>query len=157
MRKFLKRTAAIIALSLSATTTFAADIMDVAESVSAVKTFIAAIKSVGFAASLKSSGPFTVFAPSDAAFAKLPIGTLDELSKDRSKLAQILAYHVVSGQLIIGDVAPGKIQTIQGGSITLTEDNGKTKVDEATVIQNNIAADNGVIHVIDTVMAPAMP
>ena len=133
---------------------FASDIIDTATTTGGFKTFVAAVKSAGLTASLKSPGPYTVFAPSDAAFAKLPASEWAALLKDKERLAKVLAYHVVLGRILVTDVKPGKVNTIQGSAVTLTSDNGKIKVNDANVTESDINADNGVIHVIDTVNLP---
>jgi uncharacterized surface protein with fasciclin (FAS1) repeats len=102
---------------------------------------------------LKGKGPFTVFAPTDEAFAKIPKADLDALLKDKAKLKAILTYHVVAGKVMAADVKAGKVKTLQGTSLTVTDSMG-VMVDDAKVIKTNITADNGVIHVIDTVIMP---
>lgn len=154
MRNIFTRTMAVFMLSASATSASASDIVDTAATAGNFKKFVIAVKAAGFTASLKSSGPYTVFAPSDEAFAKLSDGEWDALIKDRTRLAQVLAYHVVPGKIMVADVKPGKVQTIQGESLTLKSDNGKIQVNDANVTESDINADNGVIHVIDTVVIP---
>lgn len=131
-----------------------ADLVDTAVTSGNFKTFVAAVKVAGFTESLKGSGPFTVFAPSDEAFARLPPGTWDALAKDKLKLAQVLAYLVIPGKVLVADVKPGKTTTLQGAQIMLKSDNGRVTVDEATVTESDILADNGVLHAIDTVAMP---
>jgi uncharacterized surface protein with fasciclin (FAS1) repeats len=132
----------------------AADILSTADSDGSFKVFVAAVKTAGFAETLKSAGPFTVFAPTDSAFAKLPAGTWDALLKDKVKLSQLLAYHVIPGKVLVTAVKPGKVKTTQGEELTLTSDNGKVTVNNANIIQSDVIADNGVIHAIDTVVLP---
>jgi uncharacterized surface protein with fasciclin (FAS1) repeats len=104
---------------------------------------------------LKGAGPFTVFAPTDEAFAKLPAGTVEALLKDKQKLTQILLYHVVSGNVMAKDVVKLKsAKTAQGSEVKITVAGGKVKVDGANVVKTDIAATNGVIHVIDSVILP---
>ena len=103
----------------------------------------------GLVDTLKGPGPFTVFAPTDAAFAKIPKADLDALLKDRAKLTAVLTYHVVPGKVMAKDVKAGKVKTMQGGELTLG-----TTVDNAKVTATDIGADNGVIHVIDSVVLP---
>ncbi len=132
----------------------AADIVDTAVSAGSFKTLVTAIQAAGLVDTLKGDGPFTVFAPTDEAFAKLPAGTLDALLKDKAALAKVLTYHVVSGKVMAADVKTGKVKTVQGQSLNLTADAYGVKVNAAKVVQTDIVASNGVIHVIDTVVLP---
>ncbi len=117
-------------------------------------TLVAAVKAAGLVETLSGKGPFTVFAPNDAAFAKIPKATLDGLLKDKAKLTAILTYHVVSGKVMAKDVMKMKsAKTLQGGSLTIDTSDG-VKVDGAKVIQADIEVSNGVCHVIDTVLMP---
>jgi uncharacterized surface protein with fasciclin (FAS1) repeats len=131
----------------------AKDIVDTAVAAGTFKTLVAAVQAAGLVETLKGPGPFTVFAPSDAAFAKLPAGTVEALLKDKAKLASILTYHVVSGKVMAKDVKAGQVKTVQGQSMTIKTDGG-VMVDGAKVVATDVAADNGVIHVIDTVIMP---
>ena len=118
---------------------------------------LAALKAAGLVDTLKGPGPFTVFAPTDEAFAKLPAGTVENLLKPENKdqLVKILTYHVVPGKVMAADVVKvNSAKTVQGGSLTIKVDAGKVHVDGATVTKTDIAASNGVIHVIDTVVIP---
>ena len=133
----------------------AADIVDTAVSAGKFNTLVAAVKAAGLVDTLKSAGPFTVFAPTDAAFAKLPPGTVEALLKDPAKLKNILLYHVVSGKVMAADVVKLKTaKTVQGGSVKIMAKGGKVMLDNAQVVTTDIATDNGVIHVIDTVILP---
>ena len=152
--------AALVAapLALGAGLAHAKDIVDTAASAGSFKTLVAAIEAAGLAETLKGPGPFTVFAPTDEAFAKLPAGTVETLLKpeNKDKLVQILTYHVVPGKVMSGDVA-GKsteAKTVEGSTLEVDAREGGVMVDEARVVQADIAADNGVIHVIDTVVMP---
>ena len=119
------------------------------------KTLVAAVKAAGLAETLSAEGPYTVFAPTDEAFAKLPAGTVESLLQDKDKLTAILTYHVVAGKVMAADVV--KLQsakTVQGQDVTIKVDNGKVMVDNADVVTTDIEASNGVIHVIDTVLMP---
>jgi uncharacterized surface protein with fasciclin (FAS1) repeats len=117
-------------------------------------TLVAAVKAAGLVETLNGKGPFTVFAPNDAAFAKIPKATLDGLLKDKAKLTAVLTYHVVSGKVMAKDVMKMKsAKTLQGGSLTIDTSDG-VKVDGAKVIQADIEVSNGVCHVIDTVLMP---
>lgn len=131
-----------------------ADIVDTAISAGSFKTLVAALNAAGLTETLKGKGPFTVFAPTDEAFAKLPAGTVDALLKDIPKLTAILTYHVVPGQVTAKDVMKlSSAKTVQGQSLTLNTRNG-VKVDGANVITADVIASNGIIHVIDSVVLP---
>lgn len=132
---------------------FAADIVDTAEKSSEIKTFYDALKTTETGDLLRKNGPYTVFAPSNAAFEKLPPDMKDELLKDKKKLDQLLARHVLPEKLTVTQVKPGPAKTMNG-EIQLKSDNGKVTVDEANVTLSDIEADNGVIHIIDTVLIP---
>lgn len=132
----------------------AKDIIDTATSAGSFKTLVAAIEAAGLTDTLKGKGPFTVFAPTDDAFNKLPPGALDALLKDKAKLAQVLTYHVVPGTLMAKDVKSGEAPTANGKPLKVTAVGDRVKVDNANVTQPDIAADNGVIHAIDTVVMP---
>ncbi|HJV85668.1 MAG TPA: fasciclin domain-containing protein [Noviherbaspirillum sp.] len=155
MKRSFAAIASALALTLAASPALAADLMETAAASATFKTFLAAAKKAGLAETLKSQGPYTVFAPGDSAFKKLPPDRLDALMKDKTRLAELLNHHVIPGKVLIADVKPGKVQTIQGDSLTLTSDNGKVTVDNANVIQSDVLADNGVIHEIDTVVLPS--
>ena len=133
------------------------DIVDTAVAAGDFKTLAAALQAAGLVDTLKGPGPFTVFAPTDEAFAKLPAGTVEELLKpeNKEKLVAILTYHVVPGRVMAKDVMNlTTAKTVNGKSVTITQQNGAVMVDNAKVIQTDIAASNGVIHVIDTVILP---
>lgn len=132
-----------------------ANIVETAQSAGTFKTLVAAVTAAGLAETLSSPGPFTVFAPNDAAFAKLPAGTVESLLADIPKLTKILTYHVVSGDVRAADVVKlHEAKTVEGSAVHIHA-NGTVKVNEATVIATDIACDNGVIHVIDSVLIPA--
>ena len=133
------------------------DIVDTAVAAGSFKTLAAALKAAGLVDTLKGEGPFTVFAPTDEAFAKLPAGTVDTLLKpeNKAKLTSILTYHVVPGTVMAADVMKMKTaKTVEGESLKITTANGKVMIDKATVTKADIVASNGVIHVIDTVLMP---
>jgi uncharacterized surface protein with fasciclin (FAS1) repeats len=132
------------------------DIVAVASGSEQFKTLVAAVKAAGLVEVLQGEGPFTVFAPTDEAFGKLPAGTVEGLLKpeNREKLVAILKYHVVPGKVMAADVKPGKVKTAQGQSITVKASDGIVRVDDARVIKTDVMADNGVIHVIDSVILP---
>ena len=129
-------------------------IVDVAVANGNFKTLVAAVKAAGLAETLSSKGPFTVFAPTDAAFAKLPAGTVDALLKDIPKLKAILTYHVVSGAVMAKDVKTGMVPTVNGQSLDVKADAMGVTVNGAKVTTADVKASNGVIHVIDTVLLP---
>jgi uncharacterized surface protein with fasciclin (FAS1) repeats len=132
-----------------------ADIVDTAVSAGSFTTLVAAVKAAGLVDTLKGAGPFTVFAPTDEAFAKLPAGTVDALLKDIPKLKKILTYHVVSCKVMAADVVKLKsAKTVEGSEVKIDASNG-VKINESKVVTPDVAADNGVIHIIDTVLLPA--
>jgi uncharacterized surface protein with fasciclin (FAS1) repeats len=132
-----------------------ADIVDTAVNAGSFSTLVTAIKAAQLVDTLKGAGPFTVFAPTDEAFAKLPNGTVDALLKDIPKLKKILTYHVVSGKVMAADVVKLKsATTVEGSDVKIDASNGSVKVNASTVATPDVAADNGVIHIIDTVLLP---
>ena len=131
------------------------DIVDTAVKAGSFTTLVAAVKAAGLVETLKGTGPFTVFAPTDEAFAKLPSGTVEALLKDVPKLKKILTYHVIAGQVMAADVVKLKsAKTVEGSDVKIDASNG-VKIDRSTVTTPDVAADNGVIHIIDTVLMPA--
>ncbi len=131
------------------------DIVDTAVAAGSFNTLVAAVKAAGLVETLKGAGPFTVFAPTDAAFAKLPAGTLDALLADKDKLTKILTYHVVPGKLTGSDGAGLRAaRTVEGSSLAVDTSNG-VRVSGANVVTPDVVTSNGVIHVIDTVLIPA--
>ena len=152
--------ASVAALVLSMGSTGRAqgkDIVDTAVGAGQFKTLAAALGAAGLVETLKGAGPFTVFAPTDAAFAKLPAGTVEMLLKpeNKAKLTAILTYHVVAGKVMAADVVKvTSAKTVQGGSVAVKVTGGKVTIDAANVVTTDIAASNGVIHVIDTVLMP---
>jgi uncharacterized surface protein with fasciclin (FAS1) repeats len=132
------------------------DIVAVAAGADNFKTLVAAVKAAGLVETLQGEGPFTVFAPNDAAFAKLPAGTVENLLKpeNRDKLIAILKYHVVPGRVLAADVKTMEAKTVQGQSVKLKVTDAGVTVDNAKVIKTDLLADNGVIHVIDSVILP---
>jgi uncharacterized surface protein with fasciclin (FAS1) repeats len=149
----VKKLLATAALALTATFSHAADIVDTAVAAGSFKTLAAALQAAGLVDTLKGPGPFTVFAPTDDAFAKIPKADLDALLKDKAKLTAVLTYHVVPGKVMAKDVKAGMVKTVQGGSFKVATTGG-VMVDNAKVVKTDIVADNGVIHVIDTVIIP---
>jgi uncharacterized surface protein with fasciclin (FAS1) repeats len=133
------------------------DIVDTAVSAKSFNTLVAALKAADLVDVLKGDGPFTVFAPTDAAFAKLPAGTVDTLlmPENKAKLQAILTYHVLAGRYMAADVVKmSSAKTVNGQSFTVSNDGGNAMVDNARIIQTDILASNGVIHVIDSVILP---
>ena len=160
MKRYATRVMAAVAVVLAMAGSASAqgkDIVDTAVAAGQFKTLAAALQAAGLVETLKGKGPFTVFAPTDAAFAKLPKGTVEELLKpeNKAKLTAILTYHVVPGKVVAADVVKIKdAKTVQGGSIKVNTDGGKVMVDGATVVKTDISASNGVIHVVDSVLMP---
>jgi uncharacterized surface protein with fasciclin (FAS1) repeats len=152
--KRLTQLLAAATLAVGASLAHAADIVDTAVAAGQFNTLVKAVKAAGLADTLKGDGPFTVFAPTDAAFAKLPAGTVESLLNDKEKLAQILTYHVVPGKVMAADVRTGAVQTVQGQPLNVVAESGGVKVNQAKVVQADVVASNGVIHVIDTVVLP---
>lgn len=134
------------------------DIVDVAVAAGSFKTLARALEAAGLVQTLKGTGPFTVFAPTDEAFAKLPKGTLEDLLKpeNKARLTRILTYHVVPGRVLAADVVNLKsAKAVSGDEIKIAVTAGTVTVDRAKVVKTDIAASNGVIHVIDSVILPA--
>jgi uncharacterized surface protein with fasciclin (FAS1) repeats len=129
------------------------DIVDTAIAADGFTTLVKAVQEAGLVDTLKGEGPFTVFAPTDEAFAKIPEADLAALLQDKEKLTKVLTYHVVPGKVMAADVSPGMVETVEGQSITIDTADG-VKVDGASVIATDIEASNGVIHVIDSVIMP---
>lgn len=153
----LKLPLAAIAAIMTAAPCYAGhdDIVDTAVKAGSFKTLVAAVKAAGLVDTLKSKGPFTVFAPTDAAFAKLPEGAIEALLQDKDKLAQILTYHVLPRKLPAAEVVKlGSATTVQGEDLSIKAKNGKVFVDKARVIKTDILCSNGIIHVIDAVILP---
>ena len=131
------------------------DIVDTAVAAGSFETLVAAVKAAGLAETLKGEGPFTVFAPTDEAFAKLPEGTIEALLKDKDKLTAILTYHVVAGKVMAADVVKlSSAKTVQGQDVDIKASSKGVMIDNAKVIKTDIETSNGVIHVIDTVILP---
>lgn len=152
--KMLSRIIAGAALAAATSISFAGDIVDTAVSAGQFKTLVKAVQAADLVNTLKGKGPFTVFAPTDEAFAKLPAGALEALLQDKEKLAAVLTYHVVPGKVMAAQVKPGQVKTVEGQSLTVSSMGGVVMVDNAKVVKTDILASNGVIHVIDTVVLP---
>jgi len=132
------------------------DIVAVAAGAGSFTTLVAAVKAAGLVETLQGAGPFTVFAPTDEAFAKLPAGTVESLLKpeNKQKLVAILTYHVVSGKVMAADVKTMRAKTVNGQELAISVGTGGVMVNNAHVVATDVAASNGVIHVIDTVVLP---
>jgi uncharacterized surface protein with fasciclin (FAS1) repeats len=150
MKRILIASVVAFGMTISAQ---AKDIVDTAVGAGSFKTLAAALGAAGLVDTLKGKGPFTVFAPTDEAFAKIPKADLDALLKDKAKLTAVLTYHVVAGKVMAADVKAGNVKTVQGSELTVSTSMG-VMVNNAKVIKTDIVADNGVIHVIDTVIMP---
>jgi uncharacterized surface protein with fasciclin (FAS1) repeats len=149
----MKKLIIATALAAASLAVQAKDIVETAVAAGSFKTLATALQAAGLVDTLKGKGPFTVFAPTDAAFAKIPKADLDALLKDKAKLTAVLTYHVVPGAVMAKDVKAGTVKTVQGGMLTIGTTGGVT-VNNAKVVQADIVASNGVIHVIDTVVLP---
>jgi uncharacterized surface protein with fasciclin (FAS1) repeats len=145
---------ATLLLLTSATFSFAADIVDTAVAAGSFKTLVSLVQKAGLVDTLKSKGPFTVFAPTDEAFAKVPAAVMADLGANPEKLKAVLLYHVVAAKVMAADVKTGPAKTVNGADIKLTAKGGKVMVNKANVAKADIACDNGVIHVIDAVILP---
>ena len=150
----MKKVLMVLSLSLAFGASQAADIVDTAKAAGSFNTLVTAIEAAGLVDTLKGAGPFTVFAPTDEAFAKIPKPKLDALLKDKAALTKVLTYHVVPGKVMAADVKAGAVKTVQGSELKVSVKGGKVMVDKANVVKTDIAADNGVIHVIDSVIMP---
>ncbi len=157
LRRTFIAACAAIPLAFGAVAAQAKDIVDTAVSAGQFNTLVAAVKAAGLVETLKGDGPFTVFAPTDEAFAKLPDGTVESLLKpeNKDKLVAVLTYHVVPGKIMSADIAgkTAQVDTVQGSKLDVDATDG-VKVDQATVVAADVEASNGVIHVIDQVVLP---
>jgi uncharacterized surface protein with fasciclin (FAS1) repeats len=133
------------------------NVVDTAAANPEFKTLTKLINDAGLADTLRGTGPFTVFAPTDAAFAKVPKATMETLAKDKERLRQVLTFHVVPGKVMSADVKPGNVKTVNGAELPLSRSGNFVGVDQALVTKADIAATNGVIHVIDQVLIPPAP
>jgi uncharacterized surface protein with fasciclin (FAS1) repeats len=153
MKKALIATVCAAALGLGALHAKASTIVETAVQAGQFSTLVKAIEAAGLVDTLKGEGPFTVFAPSDEAFAKLPEDKLNALLADKEALTKVLTYHVVPGKVMSSDVQAGEVQTKAGQAITLRTEGG-VQVNDSRVVNADITASNGVIHVIDSVLLP---
>ena len=155
--RMLLSLAVVFGASITAGAEEKKDIVDTAVGAGSFKTLVAAVKAADLVDTLKGKGPFTVFAPTDEAFAKLPAGTVESLLKpeNKNKLVAILTYHVVAGKVTAKDVVNlTEAKTVQGSSVKIAVKEGKVSVDGANVVKTDIETSNGVIHVIDAVILP---
>ncbi|MEO8024964.1 MAG: fasciclin domain-containing protein [Bryobacteraceae bacterium] len=130
------------------------DIVDTAVAAGSFTTLVKAVQAAGLVDTLKGPGPFTVFAPTDEAFAKLPAGTLEKLLANPARLKAVLTYHVVAGKVMAADVKPMMAKTVQGSEAKISVRGGAVMIDNANVVKTDIVCSNGVIHVIDAVILP---
>ena len=161
MKKTIAASAAALLLAVAVAAPVRADhhkgkdIVDTAVAAGSFKTLATALKAAGLVETLKGKGPFTVFAPTDDAFKKLPAGTLEKLLADKAQLTKVLTYHVVAGKVMAADVVKlTEAKTVEGSSVKISVKDGKVKVDGANVVKTDVGASNGVIHVIDAVILP---
>jgi uncharacterized surface protein with fasciclin (FAS1) repeats len=162
MKAIRKAAALALTFGLVATVGFAGnygakkDIVDTAVGAGQFNTLVAAVKAAGLVDTLKGDGPFTVFAPTDEAFSKLPAGTVENLLKPENKdqLIAVLTYHVVAGKVMAADAKPGDVKTVQGTMATLAAAKNGLMIDGANIVATDVEASNGVIHVIDAVILP---
>lgn len=157
MKRLLALTlAAVVAGSFTPRLLAAETVVAIAAGNKDFSTLVAAVTAAGLADTLSGTGPFTVFAPTNEAFAKLPKGTVEDLLKpeNKAKLTAILTYHVVPGKVMAADVKTGKVKTVQGGELDVVVKDGGVTVDGAKVVKTDIVGSNGVIHVIDSVVLP---
>jgi uncharacterized surface protein with fasciclin (FAS1) repeats len=148
-----KTTSALVFALAFSGSAMAADIVDTAVAAGSFNTLVTAVKAAGLVDTLKGQGPYTVFAPSDEAFAKIPKDQLNALLADKKKLTDVLTYHVVSGKVMAKDVKAGPVKTVEGQNATITTDGG-ARINNARIVKTDVVASNGVIHVIDTVIMP---
>lgn len=163
MKRTLSATAAALLLAVSVAAPAKADqhkgkgkdIVDTAVAAGSFNTLATALKAAGLVDTLKGKGPFTVFAPTDEAFRKLPAGTLEKLLADKAQLTKVLTYHVVAGKVMAADVVKlTEAKTVEGSAVKISARDGKVTVNDANVVKTDVVASNGVIHVIDSVILP---
>lgn len=161
MKKTIAASAAALLLAVAVAAPVRADhhrgkdIVDTAVAAGSFNTLATALKAAGLVETLKGKGPFTVFAPTDDAFRKLPAGTLEKLLADKAQLTKVLTYHVVSGKVMAADVVKlSEAKTVEGSLVRIAVKDGKVKVNDANVVKTDVGASNGVIHVLDAVILP---
>jgi uncharacterized surface protein with fasciclin (FAS1) repeats len=153
-RRFLVLAAAVAALAGCATSSTPVSVADTIAAQPQLSTLNGLVAKAGLNDTLKSSGPYTVFAPTNAAFAKVPAKTMDELAKDPAKLKAVLTYHLISGKIMAADVKNGDSKTVNGANVALSKAGEFVTVEEALVQTADISATNGVVHVVDAVLIP---
>lgn len=153
-RRFLVLAAAVAALAGCATTSTPVSVTDTIAAQSQLSTLNGLVAKAGLTDTLKGAGPYTVFAPTNAAFAKVPAKTMDALSKDPVRLKAVLAYHVVPGKVMAADVKNGNTKTVNGANVALSKAGDFVTVEEAMVQTADISATNGVVHIVDAVLIP---
>ena len=155
----MKQLIAALFLCLSISVVSAQSIVETAQAQDGLSTFVKAIEAADLVATLDGDGPYTVFAPSDDAFAALPAGTLESLlaPENKDQLVKVLSYHVVPGKMISADITDGKSPTVHGDDVEITVADTGVKVNEASVVTADIEAANGVIHIVDKVVMPGAP
>jgi len=153
-RRFLVLAAAVAALAGCATTPTPVSVTDTIAAQSQLSTLNGLVTKAGLSDTLKGTGPYTVFAPTNAAFAKVPAKTMDELGKDPARLKAVLAYHVVPGKVMAADVKNGNTKTVNGANVALSKAGEFVTVEEALVQTADISATNGVVHIVDAVLIP---
>lgn len=161
MKKTIAASAAALLLAVAVAAPVRADhhqgkdIVDTAVAAGSFSTLATALKAAGLVETLKGKGPFTVFAPTDDAFKKLPAGTLEKLLADKAQLTKVLAYHVVAGKVMAADVVKlSEAKTVEGSAVKIAVQDGKVKLNGANVVKTDVGASNGVIHVLDAVILP---
>ncbi|AFZ51976.1 fasciclin domain-containing protein [Dactylococcopsis salina] len=155
LKSFLVSLSAVVFFTFNTLSASAADIVDTAVEAGSFETLVTAVKAADLVDTLKGEGPYTVFAPTDEAFAALPEGTVESLlqPENKAKLTSILLYHVAAGNVTSDQIQAGSLKSAEGSNLSITVDEG-VKVDNANVVKADIEADNGVIHVVDQVLLP---
>lgn len=144
----------MLACTLFALPALGEDLLDTARRAGSFKTFVDAVRTAGLTTQMKADGPFTIFMPTDDAFSQLDSAQWEALQKDKDQLARLLRYHVIPGKVKVTEVKPGKAKSAAGAVLALKSDNGMVTVNGARVTESDLAADNGIIHGIDTVLMP---
>lgn len=143
-----------LALALNFSVSHAENLIMTAQQAGSFKIFLSAIKTAGLTQTLYESGPYTIFAPDDHAFSRLPDGEWASISKNKTRLARLLSYHIIKGKVKITEIKPGNIPSLEGNFLRLKSDNGLVTVNGVSVTQSDLLADNGVIHAIDEILMP---
>ncbi|MFN5350952.1 MAG: fasciclin domain-containing protein [Polaromonas sp.] len=153
-RRAILLSAAIAVLSGCATHSVPVSVADTIAATPELSTLSSLVVKAGLTDTLKGTGPFTVFAPNNAAFAKVPAKTMDELAKDSVRLKAVLTYHVIPGKVMAGDVRNGNVKTVNGANLALSKAGDYVTVEDGMVQKADVAATNGVVHVVDSVFIP---